>query len=186
PPAPGADDRLSHAKQSHPAFLASRDSAGKDRIARRMDQHTHRLYKSAAHELEGVMRARGMDRLILIGGDDNVSFFEGVMTKALHDRVVARLASLSSPDAPVAEVLERVSAEIAEIEAREESALLDRIRERGVWGVERCLEELQQGRVQVVCVPYNLDRVVFVVPELDFVTTSQTRADRQADGRGVD
>jgi peptide subunit release factor 1 (eRF1) len=183
---PGAEDRMRHAKRTHPAYVASRDQAGKDNIARRMDEWTHRFYKHATIELDSLVREHGIDRLILLGPDENVRYFENALPKALRERVVACEPSLSSPDAPPTEVLARIADVIGRVEAQRERRLLDQIRERGTWGVERCLQELQQGRLQVVAVPWNLQAEAWVVSEIDYVTTDEARARSQANGHRVE
>jgi peptide subunit release factor 1 (eRF1) len=183
---PGSDDRMRHAKRTHPAYVASRDQAGKDNIARRLGEWTHRFYKHAAVELEAWARACGIDRLILLGPDENVRFFENALPKALRERVVACEPSLSSPDAPASEVLARIEGVIGRVEAEGERRLLEQIRESGTWGVERCLEELQQGRLQVVAVPWDLQADAWVVSEIDYVTTDEQRARGQANGHRVE
>ena len=182
PWAPGQDDRLSHSKRTHPAYVASRDHSGRERVARRMDEWTYRFYKQSAQELDAAVRERGLDRLILMGPEEDVWHFESALPKPLRERIVAHEPSLSSPGASASEVLERVSGVIRDVESRKEGELLDAIRERGTWGIEQCLEDLQQGRVQVVAVPVDLEGQVWFVPELGYATTEESKARGQANG----
>jgi peptide subunit release factor 1 (eRF1) len=186
PPAPGEDDRLRHAKRTYPSYLASRDQSGKDQVSRRMDALTRRFYKRVALDLDHLLHVRGIGRLILMGPQEDVTFFESVLPRSVHDRIVAREPSLSSPEATAGEVLERVREVVGRVEADQERRLLGQIREHGTWGVGRCLEQLQQGRLHVLAVPWTLERDVWVVPEVGFVSTDEQQARDQANGGSVE
>jgi peptide subunit release factor 1 (eRF1) len=49
---------------------------------------------------------------------------------------------------------------MASVEAEHQGALLDRIRESGVWGMQQTLSLLQEHRIQTLVVPWNLDQRV--------------------------
>jgi peptide subunit release factor 1 (eRF1) len=186
PRPPAADERLKHARRTSPAYVASRDNAGKDRMARRMDELTHRFYKQIAALLDSLARARHMDRFVLLGPDEDVRFFESSLPKALRERVVARETSLTSPAASAAEVLQKVGDVISRVEADSQRRLLDQIRERGIWGVERCLEELQQGRLHIVALPSDMRGDAWVVSEIDYISTDESRARGHANGHALE
>ena len=49
----------------------------------------------------------------------------------------------------------------APLERERENRLLDTIRERGIWGLQEVLEALQEGRLYLLAVPWNLGVKVF-------------------------
>ncbi len=128
---------------------------GKDHFEHRKEAWVHRFYKKNADLLEKAMAALGAERLILCGPEERRAEFEEVLPKAVAEKVVARLTGLSHPDASPAEVLEHVSEAIEQAEREGELALLERIAEKGVWGIDSVLLALQEGRLYTVAVPWS-------------------------------
>jgi hypothetical protein len=92
--------------------------------------------------------------------------------------------SLSSPEAPPKEVLDRVRPIIVEREALEEDRLLNQIREKGVWGVDSCLREIQRGRIHTLAVPWRPDQRVYVAANTGYVAASEEAARAQSPNGG--
>ncbi|GIV57737.1 MAG: peptide chain release factor 3 [Rhodothermaceae bacterium] len=146
--------------------------AGHDLYEDRVEAWVHRFYKQAAELLEKAMTARGAQRLILCGPEERRVAFEEVLPKAVREKVVARLSGLPYPDASPAQVLDHIEDAIEEAERAGEVALLGRIREHGVWGLNDVLLALQEGRLYTVAVPWTprvLRETVYRCPETGFV-----------------
>ncbi len=155
--------RYRNARRS-PAFgagVAPRGGADVDKFRARMEEATARHYRSLLPEVEAVVNAEGVDRIILIGLPSAVAEFQGVLSKAMENRVVGSVSPPSDPDAPPHEWLPLVSDLMASAEAEHEKTLLDRIAESGVRGVQDTLTVLQEHRVHTLVVPWTLDLAVY-------------------------
>jgi hypothetical protein len=142
--------------------VAARGGADSDSFDARMEEQTARLYRSLLPELEETVREGEIDRIILIGLDDSVSTFEGLLPAALKNMVVDRLAPPANPAADAQAWLPLVSGVIDRVEQEHELALLDRIRESGVWGVQETLTLLQEHRISTLVVPWTVKGDVYV------------------------
>lgn len=168
--------RMDEMRQLTPELLDFRDDLLKAGSARHVLAWTHRFYKDVAHRIDVLVNARGIDRLILMGPDREVHFLETLLPRPMRERVVAKLPSLSSPNAAAHEVLQRVEPSIGVIESQKELELLDHIRERGVWGLAETLSALQNGQLFAVVAPWRSKHEVFVESNTGFVTTSERDA----------
>lgn len=178
PSTPKELEILEEVKQFHPAWIASRDNAERDRFDRHMLEWVHRFYREVTERTAGLVAERGIDRLILMGPDRETNYLETHFPKPLAERVVKRLSSLPSPDAPASEVYRKVKDVLAEVERRAEGQLLDTIRERGIWSLHKCLSALQLGQLHVVAVPWSADTQVFVETETGYVAADEEAARR--------
>lgn len=161
-PSSGEIDWYEDAREAHPAYTASRASSLKDDFGKHLADRMHRFFKSMGHEVDRLVRTRGLDRLVLLGPADSTSHFEAVLPRPSRDRVVARLGGLPNPeDTSPARVLEHVGQTLRGVEREREAELLNAIREDGLWGFEACLEAMQQGRLYAVAVPWDQNRTVY-------------------------
>lgn len=167
-----------------PAILGKtgRGGSGKDLFDRRLLMWVIRFYKKAASLLEHTMQKKGIERLILMGPQEDISLFLSYLPKGLQQRTLLHIASLSNLDASPGEILKEVQDEMVQLERKEEAELLDRIREEGIWGVEATLEALQEGRVYLLTLPWKLSREVFVCRESRLVLPSPEEAKRACSG----
>ena len=153
---------------------------GKDLYEGREEAWVHRFYKKNAALLEKAMAARGAERLILCGPEKARAAFEAVLPKATAGKVVARLPGLPHPEASPAQVLDHVADAVERAEREAERALLDRIAENGVWGLDAVLRALQEGRLFSVAVPWT-PKVLFTTvhrcPETGFVAVDAATAE---------
>jgi hypothetical protein len=160
-PTPGEWDRLQHARQTYPAFIASRDHAGRERMERHIWEWVRRFYEDLGDEVEDAMNARGAMRLVLLGPDRDVSMFESFLSRPLRERVVAMAQGLPDPEAPASMVLERVRPIIESVEEERTRLVIDDAENQGARGTAKCLAELQLSRVHTVVAPWNLEDDVF-------------------------
>jgi hypothetical protein len=141
--------------------VAARGGADTDRFEDRMEEATARLYRSLLPHFERTVREEEIDRIILIGLDEAVSTFEGLLKPEFAKMVVARLAPPANPSGGAHEWLPLVSDVIGKVESEHEMALLDRIRETGVWGVQETLTMLQEHRLSTLVIPWKVDLNVY-------------------------
>lgn len=135
--------------------VAARGGADVDSFKDRMDEATLRLYRALMPEVAKTLEAGLIDRVILLGQAGPVGAFENLMPADLRQRVVGKLPGHANPAAPAREWLPLVIGLVEESEAAHEAALLDLIREGGVWGVEETMTLLQQNRLRTVVVPWS-------------------------------
>lgn len=141
-----------------------------------------RFYKQAATLLERTIQEKGIERLILIGTHEEIALFESYLPKGLQQRVIFHATSLSNLEATPGEILHAIREEIVSIESKEKAALLEKIREEGVWGFEQTLEALQEGRIYLLAVPWKLSRDVFVCEDSRLALPSLELAERSCPG----
>ena len=146
-----------HARRSHGIGIgvAGRGGADVDTFRARLDESTARLYRTLLPEVEKTLEEGRIDRVILLGQDSTLSTFEGVLPAAIKQRVIGKLSGPANPDAPAHEWLPLVKGLVASAEAAHEQALLDRIKESGVWGVQEVLTLLQANRLHTLVVPWS-------------------------------
>jgi peptide subunit release factor 1 (eRF1) len=186
PIAPAELDRLQRSKNIHPAYIADRAGAARDLADRHLVEWTARFFRDGAHQLEAMVRTREIDRVILMGPDEDTRMFETALARPLRARVIARLPSLPHPAASADEVLRRVADTVEAAEARREAELLDKIREEGMWRLDRCLPALQRGQLHALAVPWRLDRSVFSERSTGYVAATPDAARAAAPDGAVD
>jgi hypothetical protein len=173
PHSPAEIDQLETSKRIHPAHIADRGSAARDDADDHVSAIQQRFYGDVGQRLQALLPEREIDRIILLGPEADTHLFASLLPDTLAKRVVAVLPSLPRPDASPHEILSRVSPVIEESEARAETALLDQIRERGVWGLAPCLRALQEGQLHLLAAPAPLDGTVYRDPETGYVAATE-------------
>jgi len=173
--------RLSESRPAAPRTVggfaaAAKGGTAKDKFDRRLLEWTHRFYKDRAAELARFVEERGIQRILLLGPEEDTKYFATFLPKALAGRVVAHLPAPDHPRAAPGEVLLRVRPAIERIEREEEQRLLDRIREEGIWGADRVLDALMIGRVYLWVLPWHLDAEVYYCPKERFAAGSEEAA----------
>lgn len=137
------------------AGVAARGGADVDSFDRRMAEATARLYRGLLPDLEDVIKEGRIGRLILVGQPPAIAAFEGAMPSGMKELVAGTLPPPSNPDAAAHEWQPHVADLIAKTEVEHELALLDRIRESGVWGKQETLTLLQERRLHTLMVPWS-------------------------------
>lgn len=152
-----------HARRS-PAIgagVAARGGAAVDAYRTRLEEATARHYRSLLPEIESRLKDEEVDRLILIGTPAALAAFQGQLGNGLRERLVGTLPPPPNPDGPAPDWLPLAADLMASAEAEHEMALLDRVRESGVWGVQEVLSLLQQHRLHAVVTPWAPDLTVY-------------------------
>jgi hypothetical protein len=140
--------------------VAARGGADVDAYRARLEEASVRLYRAMLPEVEGAIVAAEVDRVILVGLPGATGPFRDVMSAGMQRRVVGSVPPPANPDGPPRDWLPLVTDLMASVEAEHQGALLDRIRESGVWGMQQTLSLLQEHRIQTLVVPWNLDQRV--------------------------
>lgn len=140
--------------------VAARGGAAVDAFRDRMEEASARLYRSLLPQVESNLREEDIHRVILVGLPGTVSTFHDLMSSGMQQRFVGSVAPPANPDGPPADWLPLVSDLMASAEEEHENALLDRIRESGVWGQET-LGMLQDNRIHTLVVPWSPAARVF-------------------------
>ncbi|MGC8903784.1 VLRF1 family aeRF1-type release factor [Thermus sp.] len=153
----------------------ARGGAGQDLFAKRLEAWEGRFYKALAHDLEKLWAERGFTRLVLMGPEEHTKLFLTHLPGRLRERVVAELPSLPHPGASPGEVLKRLEPVLEEVERREEVKLLKRLEEaypKAAFGPE-VLARLQEGRVELWVLPWNLEGGVYACEGLYFADEAE-------------
>ena len=175
---PGQWRRLAEAKPGTPFGVAARGGSGRDKFDQRMLAWTHRFYRQLAAETSRWLERLGAERLILMGLPEETRYFEGLLPKAVRERVAAQLPlPAGGSKVSAAEVLKAVDRAITEVERQKEAELLDRVREEGVWGTEQVLEDLQLGRVYVLVMPWRPAGEVWVCGETGYASLDKSKVE---------
>lgn len=135
-----------------PSSANPQGGMAQDLFERRVEAQTRRFYKELAEEIRHLVSRFGVKRLILTGPEERTAAFAEALP-ADAARLVGGRAHLPT-GASEAEVLRRVSELEDRLEREEERRLLAEARERGVYGRERTIEALAEGRVYALIVPW--------------------------------
>lgn len=153
----------------------ARGGAGQDLFAKRLEAWEGRFYKTLAHDLEKLWAERGFTRLVLMGPEEHTKLFLGHLPKRLREKVVAELPSLPHPGATPGEVLKRLEPVLEEVERQAEVRLLQSLEEaypKAAFGPE-ALARLQEGRVELWVLPWNLEGSVYACHGLYFADEAE-------------
>jgi len=131
----------------------------------------HKLYVRLSRLLEKALRALHIDRLVIMGDEDETGPFYNVLPKHLRQKIVARIHNPKDEKAPnIADIKARVEPVLEAAERQGEMALLDEIREQpGIWGLEPVIDALQIGQIDTLVVPFDLDAKIWTCPDLGFL-----------------
>lgn len=139
--------------------------------------------KEQGRRIQEVLEQRHLERVIVVGTVNAARDLMSWLPEAVRKRVVAVMPNLPRDHASPEEILAHVSPRIREIEREKERALLEVIRERGIWGLDACLHALQEGRLHTVAYPKALHQEAFYAPQSNYVTLSRDEARELEDGR---
>ena len=142
--------------------VAARGGSGKDHYQRRVEEWSLRFFREAGTLLQRQMTERGLTRLILLGVPEEA---RQALPEAVAQKVVAVLPPLHTSIPAPAEVLRAVSETIEQVERREEEALLEAVRTKGVGSLEQVLGLLQEGRFLYVLLPWHPGDRVWRCPD---------------------
>ena len=137
-----------------------RGGAEGDRFERHLEALDHRFYKHAAHLLQKLVEAEHTHWLILMGPEEDTHHFERCLPDPLRTRMAGLVPPPSNPQASAGEILKKVTPFITDHRQGRELALLQEVRERGLWGLSGGLQALQMGRFHLLVAPWNLHEKV--------------------------
>lgn len=141
--------------------VAARGGAAVDAFRDRLEEATARMYRTLLPDVEKALEAEEVDRVILVGLSGAVAAFQDAMSAGLLHKVVGSVPPPANPDGPPHQWLPLVTDLMAEAEAAHETALLDRVRETGVWGLQETLSLLQERRLHTLVVPFEAEQRVY-------------------------
>lgn len=176
---PSADWRQYTQARRNPSITGPvQGGSDHDRFDARQEDWTLRHYRQAAEELVEAVNAAGLDRLVLIGQDAAVRDFEAQLPNTLKSKVVARTSAPSDTNISATHWLTMVTPLLERVEREHESALLDQVRERGIWGVDETLAALQEGRLSTLLVPWGAGLDVYRCEQSGLVASTEEEAER--------
>ncbi len=143
----------------------------KDPYKKKRATWLHKLYVRLSRLLEKALRALHIDRLVIMGDEDETGPFYNVLPKHLRQKIVARIHNPKDEKAPnIADIKARVEPVLEAAEREGEMALLDEIREQpGIWGLEPVIDALQIGQLDTLVVPFDLEARIWTCPDLGFL-----------------
>jgi len=119
-----------------------------------------RFQKDVALRVAQEVERRDPCRLLLMGLEPEIHAFEAALPPTLQARVRERIAPPANPEAAASAIRPLFLEAMDRVEDELERSLLDRIRERGVWGFGPTLGAVDEGRVHTLAVPWRLDASV--------------------------
>lgn len=164
------------------AGVAARGGAAVDRFRDRLEEATARHYRSLLPRIHERLKQEQVDRLILMGTPGALAAFQEQLDADLKERVVGTLPPPANPDGPAREWLPLVTDLMAKVESEHELALLDRVRESGVWGLQEVLSLLQQHRLHALVVPWTPESTVYRAGDGRVVASPQEAEALNRDG----
>lgn len=145
--------------------VTARGGRDVDTFADRMATMTGRFYKGVVDQFLEDDLSRDAGRLILLGTPDALKAFEDALPQQWQDRIVARLSGPKDDSVVAASWYPLIADSIREAENAAEEELLDRIRERGSWGRSEVLNLLNNGQVDILALPFDVDLRVWLAEE---------------------
>lgn len=178
PEVPGEDDHLQISKTIHPAHIADRGSSGRDDADAHLYEWRRRFYEDAANDLLPILDTRRIDDVLVLGTAKNRQLFGNLAPARLRNRQFAEAPSLPQQDARPARILAAVREHINNHVLRRRADLMQALQERPVLGLDDCLTKLQQGALELLFIPWDLDATLYEARETGHVasTPGQARA----------
>jgi peptide subunit release factor 1 (eRF1) len=126
----------------------------------RKEEETRHFFKEFATEVEDFVRRYRPDDLILLGTRENVKKFTDFLTASLQEMIVH--TDRIQVDATAAEIRQKLAPvferQLTQEEAQAVDLLRDRVKEShmAVSGLDATLEQLQEGKLQVLVIGRGL------------------------------
>lgn len=150
-----------------------------DTFSDRVDIQTGRFYDGVIEQYLADELSSEAERIILLGTPDAVKAFGEALPEQLQDRVVARLPAPSNSGASARDWYPLLEDAISEAEAEHERELLDKVRERGSWGLNEVLGLLNNSQVDVLVLPWHVGESVWLAQESIAVATDSAALEAQ-------
>ena len=138
----------------------------KERFKEKVKVWIHKIYSKLARLVENATNKLGISRIVLMGEQHQTSFFEKYLSKNIRRKIVGHIGNPKNiKDPSPKEILERVLPILEESERKEEMELLEKVKYKGVYGLDNVLEALLTGQVFLLIVPWNLNIEVWKCDE---------------------
>ncbi|HOB76887.1 MAG TPA: VLRF1 family aeRF1-type release factor [Bacteroidales bacterium] len=136
----------------------------KDKFKSKYENWSHKLYNKLAKMIEKSIQTLDINRLILMGTEWQLNFFENYLSHNIKNIIIGHLPNPTNAENPSKkEILERVSTVIEKTEYEEEKMLLDLVYQgNGISGLSEVLKALQIGRVQVLLLPWDFNAIAYM------------------------
>jgi len=165
--------------------VAARGGAAVDAFKDRVEEASARLYRSLMPEVEALVKAEQIDGVILSGVPGAITAFRDAMNSGMLQRVVGSVSPPANPDGPARDWLPLIADVVTKAEEQRELALLDRVRETGVWSLSETLKLLQERRLDTLVLPFVLEQRVHMAAS-GTVSASAVEAREASPGEAVE
>lgn len=151
-------------------------SLRQSRIARHIEDHVLHHLRDVADMTFSFFRAHSFDRLILAGQDELITKFRTLLHPYLQERVAGEFQA--GPDEPLPRILKESLKVEAEIQRREEEALMHRLEEEsrpgglGVTGLRPTVDALMRGQAHILLVKEGYATKGYVCYQDHFLATA--------------
>lgn len=131
----------------------------KDKFKSKYQNWSHKLYNRLADMLEKSMHKLDISRLVLMGTDWLLSFFENYLSHDIKKLIIGHVSNPTNPDnVSNKEILEKITPLLEKTENDEEKKYFDLVYQGfGISGLSDVLEALQIGRLQILLLPWDFD-----------------------------
>lgn len=131
----------------------------KDKFKSKYKNWSHKLYNRLADMLEKSMHKLDISRLVLMGTDWQLSFFENYLSHDIKKLIIGHVSNPTNPDnVSNKEILEKITPLLEKTENDEEKKYFDLVYQGfGISGLSDVLEALQIGRLQILLLPWDFD-----------------------------
>jgi peptide chain release factor subunit 1 len=166
----GSTDGLREIEQIHDTVFGQHDQGGwsQARYQRGIEKEKDDHLKNTADALMRHFKRRPFQRLITGGPREVVADFERGLHGYLRERLAGRLevdVDTATPD----RVLQAAQPLFDELERERESEALERLGERGAWGVGEVLRALNERRVEVLLLDEQFSAPAGQCPECNWL-----------------
>ena len=147
-----------YSKAIQPVYTADRSDAVKDNLAHHLSEMVAQYYSEVAAHLGTLVTTRKLERLIVLGPDEDRHAFLDQMHPDLRKRVACTGASLSSPRAETSEVLHRALPLMAEAYVEQQRRITAEVlgHRKGITGRKACARALSERRVDTLVAAWQL------------------------------
>jgi hypothetical protein len=147
----GSPDGLREIEQIHDVVFGQHDRGGwsQARYQRGIEKEKADHLKNTAEALMRHFKRRPFKRLITGGPREVVADFEGKLHGYLRERLAGRI-EVDVDTASADQVLAAAQPRLEELDREREAEVLERLGERGSWGLGEVLRALNERRVEVL------------------------------------
>lgn len=131
----------------------------KDKYKSKYQNWSHKLYKRLADMLAKSIHQLNISRLVLMGTDWQLSFFENYLSHDIKKLIIGHVSNPTHADNPSKkEIIEKITPLLEKTENDEEKKYFDLVYQGfGISGLSDVLEALQIGRLQILLLPWDFD-----------------------------